>query len=63
MGNDGVAGLRRIKENGGTTIVQDEKTSVIFGMPRAAIEEGVADQVLPLDEILPAVMRLLAGQR
>jgi two-component system chemotaxis response regulator CheB len=63
MGNDGVAGLRRIKENGGKTIVQDEKTSVIFGMPRAAIEEGVADQVLPLDEILPAVMRLLAGQR
>jgi two-component system chemotaxis response regulator CheB len=63
MGNDGVAGLRRIKENGGTTIVQDEKTSIIFGMPRAAIEEGVADQVLPLDEILPAVMRLLIGQR
>jgi two-component system chemotaxis response regulator CheB len=63
MGNDGVKGLRRIKENGGTTIVQDEKTSIIFGMPRAAIEEGVADQVLPLDEILPAVMRILAGQR
>jgi two-component system chemotaxis response regulator CheB len=63
MGNDGVAGLRRIKENGGTTIVQDEKTSIIFGMPRAAIEEGLADQVLPLDEILPAVMRLIAGQR
>lgn len=59
MGNDGVEGLRSIKEMGGRTIVQDEDTSVIFGMPRAAIEAGVADEVLPLDEILPALTRLL----
>jgi len=61
MGNDGVEGLRSIKEMRGRTVVQDEETSIIFGMPRAAIEAGVADQVLPLEEILPAVMRLLVA--
>ena len=59
MGSDGVLGLRSIKERGGRTIVQNEETSIVFGMPRAAIEAGVADQVLPLDEILPAAMKLL----
>ena len=59
MGNDGVEGLRSIKKMGGRTIAQDEETSVVFGMPRAAIEAGVADEVLPLDEILAGVMRLL----
>jgi two-component system chemotaxis response regulator CheB len=59
MGSDGVQGLRSIKERGGRTIVQNEETSIIFGMPRAAIEAGVADQVLPLGEILPAAMKLL----
>jgi two-component system chemotaxis response regulator CheB len=59
MGNDGVEGLRSIKKMGGRTVVQDEATSIVFGMPRAAIEAGVADEVLPLGEILPAVMRLL----
>ena len=38
MGSDGVEGLLRVKAAGGSTVVQDEKTSVIFGMPKAAIE-------------------------
>ena len=59
MGNDGVEGLRSIKKMGGRTIVQNEETSIVFGMPRAAIEAGVADEVLPLDEIIPAVMKML----
>ncbi|MFC1657673.1 chemotaxis-specific protein-glutamate methyltransferase CheB [Candidatus Moduliflexota bacterium] len=62
MGSDGVEGLRRIKAVGGSTIVQDEETSIVFGMPRAAIEGGVADMVLPLDEIMPAVVTLLAAK-
>jgi len=55
-GRDGALGMMRIKENGGITIAQDEKTSVIFGMPRAAIEKGCVDIVLPLHEIPGEIM-------
>jgi two-component system chemotaxis response regulator CheB len=61
MGNDGVEGLRRVKALGGRTVAQDEKTSVVWGMPRAAVEAGVADQVLPLEEIPQALLRLVAA--
>ena len=47
-----------IKDAGGTTLVQDEATSVVFGMPRAAIELGAADRVLPLDDIPRALVEL-----
>ena len=47
MGADGAAGLQAIKHAGGKTLVQDESTCVVFGMPRAAIELGAAQQVLP----------------
>jgi len=59
MGSDGAEGLELIKQHGGTTIAQDETTSVVYGMPRAAIERGVVDQVLPLWEIPAALERLL----
>jgi chemotaxis response regulator CheB len=51
MGRDGAAGCLEIVNAGGTTIVQDEATSTIFGMPKAAIEAGGASTVLPLGEI------------
>lgn len=51
MGRDGVAGLRAVHENGGTIIAQDRETSAVFGMPKAAIENGYVDRVLSLDEI------------
>jgi len=56
-GRDGALGMRRIKEKGGVTIAQDEKTSVVFGMPKAAIEEGCVDIVLPLYEIPQEIIR------
>ena len=59
MGDDGVEGMRAIKESGGKTIVQDE-SSLIFGMPRAVIEAGYADKVLPMAEIVSAMVNLLA---
>ncbi|MFT4736811.1 MAG: two-component system chemotaxis response regulator CheB [Cyclobacteriaceae bacterium] len=59
MGKDGVVGLKAIKEAGGTTIVQDQETSVIFGMPKAAIAEGAAMHVLPLYQIGNQIVRLI----
>ncbi len=63
MGDDGVEGLGRIKEQGGITIAQDETTSVIYGMPKVAFEKGHAGMVLRLDEIVPALIRLAAANR
>jgi two-component system chemotaxis response regulator CheB len=51
MGRDGCEGARYIREKGGSIIAQDQNTSVIFGMAKAAIEEGVVDKVLPLHDI------------
>lgn len=51
IGEDGVEGCRKVKSMGGYVIAQDEKTSAIYGMPGAAVKEGVADTVLGLDKI------------
>lgn len=51
MGNDGVEGLKAIKEAGGRTIAQDEESCVVFGMPKEAIRLGVVDKVASLHEI------------
>jgi len=59
MGDDGVEGMKAIKEAGGKTIAQDE-SSLIFGMPRAVIEAGYADKILPMAEMASAMMNLLA---
>jgi len=59
MGEDGVEGMRAIKGAEGKTIAQDEATSVIFGMPKRAIEEGVVDKILPVFEVSQEVIRLL----
>jgi two-component system response regulator WspF len=55
MGEDGARGLLELKRNGWYTIAQDESTSVVFGMPRAAAVLGAARAVLPLPEIGPVV--------
>jgi two-component system chemotaxis response regulator CheB len=51
MGNDGLEGMKAIKEKGGITLAQDERSSLIFGMPKACIEAKVVDEVLNLSEI------------
>ena len=58
MGRDGAAGLLEIHQAGGVTIAQDEATSAVFGMPKAAIELGAVDHVLPDQEIAHAITRL-----
>ena len=55
IGRDGADGLRAMRERHATTFAQDAATSVVYGMPRAAIEEGGAQQALPLDEIGAAI--------
>ncbi|MGL4773749.1 MAG: protein-glutamate methylesterase/protein-glutamine glutaminase [Clostridium sp.] len=63
MGRDGAEGTAMVKDFGGTTIAEDESTSVIFGMPKAAIETGKVDYILPLDEIANKIMTLVKGER
>lgn len=61
MGRDGTAGLGAVKRSGGYALVQDEATSVVWGMPGSAVEAGVADEVMPLGAIAHAVSQLVAG--
>jgi two-component system chemotaxis response regulator CheB len=56
MGDDGAEGLLEMKRAGAATIAQDEATCVVFGMPRAAIDRGAVDEVVPLPRIAAAVL-------
>jgi len=62
MGNDGTEGLKAIKKWGGKNIVQDEKSSVVFGMPKSAIDAGVADTVCALETIPAEILKLLSSK-
>lgn len=57
MGNDGVEGMAAIKNSGGKTLVQDE-SSLIFGMPKAVIDRGCADSILPAGKIAGKIVEL-----
>ncbi len=59
MGDDGARGLRAMHEAGAHTIAQDEKTSVVWGMPGEAVRHGGVDEVLPLHEIPARLLALL----
>ncbi len=61
MGEDGVAGLHAVRKAGGRVLVQDERTCTVFGMPGAAIAAGLADDVVPLDDLASAIIALSRG--
>ncbi len=62
MGSDGSKGIKKIKQkNKGYIIAQDEKTSVIYGMPKAAVHTGMVDAVLPLDDIAAEIKKTVGG--
>ena len=58
MGRDGARGLRAMREAGSPTIAQDAATSVVYGMPKAAAEQGAAANILPIDEIADRLIEI-----
>lgn len=56
MGSDGVEGLRAIREAGGRALAESEETCVIYGMPKAAVEAGVVDEIVRLDRVADEIM-------
>ena len=56
MGCDGCEGMKNIKSNGGYSIAQNEETSVVYGMPKAVVDAGLADEVQPLGNIAKAIV-------
>ena len=61
MGRDGAEGLKEMREIGAPTLAQDESTSVVWGMPGAAVEIGAAAQVLPLSDVAQRILELAAS--
>lgn len=58
IGRDGVEGARRVRQAGGTVLVQDESSSVVWGMPGAVVQTGSADEVLDLEGLAAQAIRL-----
>jgi two-component system chemotaxis response regulator CheB len=61
MGSDGTIGLRLLKRHGCFVIAQDEASSVVYGMPKAAVDAGVADVILPLSSIAGRIGAVVKG--
>lgn len=59
MGRDGAKGLKAMKAKGAVALAQDQATSVVYGMPRAAFAAGCVDRVLALDAVAPAIVEML----
>lgn len=58
-GSDGAKGMKAIKGAGGATIAEDQSTCMIFGMPKAAIEAGCVDRIVPLSQIAGEILRMI----
>jgi len=61
MGDDGARGLKELQDAGAATIAQDEKSSVVWGMPGEAVKLGGADYILPLEKITEKLLQLSTG--
>lgn len=59
MGRDGADGMKMINDSGGKTIAQDENSSLIFGMPKVAIENNAVDIIVPIDQIAEEIIKAL----
>jgi two-component system chemotaxis response regulator CheB len=63
MGNDGLEGARHIKDASGIMIAESEESCVVYGMPKEVARAGLADKVLPVDDIAGYIIRMLMGER
>jgi two-component system chemotaxis response regulator CheB len=63
MGQDGLRGCEHIREFGGQILVQDQATSVVWGMPGFVANAGLADKVLPLGQLGTEILRLVRNGR
>lgn len=63
MGRDGLEGCRALKQAGGFVFAQGKGDCVVYGMPKAVIEEGLTDRILPLGKVAPAVVRHIKRSR
>lgn len=61
MGKDGAQGCLEIKEAGGYVLAQDEATSIVYGMPKFAVDNGAVDETLPIDEITIRIQEIVSG--
>jgi two-component system chemotaxis response regulator CheB len=61
MGQDGLSGCEHVCKHGGRVIAQDKASSIVWGMPGFVVSAGLADKVLPLDQIGPEIVRLVRG--
>lgn len=59
MGKDGAQGLRLMKDKGSINIAQDESTSIVYGMPKAALETGAVDYVVPLPDVAQQIVNIV----
>ncbi len=62
MGDDGLVGARAVKEAGGTVLIEDERTCVVWGMPRCIREAGLEDAIVPLDAMPLAIAKAASGR-
>jgi len=63
MGSDGALGAKVIRQAGGEVLIQDQASSVVWGMPGAVAAAGVVDQILPLSAIAAEIARRVASPR
>jgi two-component system chemotaxis response regulator CheB len=60
MGSDGALGMQAIRAAGGATFAEHESSCVVYGMPKAAIDLGVVDRVVPLPQMAAAIIEAAA---
>lgn len=63
MGSDGAAGMQKIKQAGGYIIAESEATAVVYGMPKAVVDLGIADEVLPVQQVASAIVKAVKNKR
>ncbi|OPY21656.1 MAG: chemotaxis-specific methylesterase [Methanomethylovorans sp. PtaU1.Bin093] len=59
MGTDGAEGVEKIKQAGGKAIAEDERSCIVYGMPKAIVDRGLADRIVPLEMIATTIQQLI----